>query len=1007
MLYGSLSNEDRNATGRTSCGSSCVGEGVNRGDPRGAVWRRWEPHIHTPGTALRDGYGSTDLAAFLERIDAATPLVEALGVTDYLLVRRYEEVLAAKASGQLPGVGLLFCNVEMRLSIETKQGKGINLHVLVSPDDPEHVSEIKRHLASLSFYFQRDNYACNESDLIKLGRAHDPKLTDDAVALRAGVNQFKVDFHQLRKLYEETEWLQQNTLIAIAGSSNDGTAGLQDADASFAALRKELEAFAHIVFTATPANIQFWRGDGVQSAEQLETIYGGLKPCLHGSDAHELDKVAKPDGDRFCWIKGDTTFETLRQACLEPRLRVHIGATPPAIETSFSVSSIATPSLSWLLPDPLPINEGMVAIIGARGSGKTALADLAAHAGSSSFPSDGAESFITRARGFFDPTSSVIATWSDGSDTTLQLLERPTEPPDVHYLTQQFVDRLCSAEAESDELLDEIKRVVFLAHDPKSRLGAEDFDSLVALRSSETDLAVEALNQRLDRLSQDVLVERTWHAKREVLDSDFKKAKEDLEKTDELRKKLIEPGGKERAEYYTRLSTAIESREQRIESLNRRVQSLRKLQGEVSRYTAELFPQQLEDLKRTFELAGLSVTEWAAFTLTFTGDPESIVSTRIATTQDEVRKAERATDSVPGPNSSPDELASCSLDSLKSARTTVGEQLGVDTKNAQRLEQLNKMFSSQDAKKRRLTEDLEKAKGSPDRLAAILAERAHLYERFFELTVERCSILEELYEPLKSKLAEATSSASKLRLKVIRDVDVAAWAAAGEKLLDLRKNGVFRGKGSLEVAAKTALVPSWQAGTASDVGKAMEEFRKQYDDRLLAQSGVERGSDEYNQWIVDLGRWLYSTDHVQVRYRIEYEGVSITELSPGTRGIVLLVLYLALDVEDARPLIIDQPEENLDPKSVFTELVALFRDARVRRQVIIVTHNANLVVNTDVDQVIVAACTKHGGGAPPEFAYVSGGLEDPLIRAHVCDILEGGETAFKQRAKRLRVALDR
>lgn len=72
---------------------------------------------------------------------------------------------------------------------------------------------------------------------------------------------------------------------------------------------------------------------------------------------------------------------------------------------------------------------------------------------------------------------------------------------------------------------------------------------------------------------------------------------------------------------------------------------------------------------------------------------------------------------------------------------------------------------------------------------------------------------------------------------------------------------------------------------------------------------------------------------------------------------------------------------------------------------IIVTHNANLVVNTDVDQVIIASCVKTGGGAPPEFHYQSGGLEDPDIRSQVCDILEGGEAAFKQRARRLRVSI--
>jgi energy-coupling factor transporter ATP-binding protein EcfA2 len=102
--------------------------------------------------------------------------------------------------------------------------------------------------------------------------------------------------------------------------------------------------------------------------------------------------------------------------------------------------------------------------------------------------------------------------------------------------------------------------------------------------------------------------------------------------------------------------------------------------------------------------------------------------------------------------------------------------------------------------------------------------------------------------------------------------------------------------------------------------------------------------------------WLYGTDHITVSYGVQYEGVDIEQLSPGTRGIVLLLLYLAIDRDDDRPLIIDQPEENLDPKSIFDELVERFRRAKQRRQIIIVTHNAELVVNTDADQVIVATC---------------------------------------------------
>jgi hypothetical protein len=92
---------------------------------------------------------------------------------------------------------------------------------------------------------------------------------------------------------------------------------------------------------------------------------------------------------------------------------------------------------------------------------------------------------------------------------------------------------------------------------------------------------------------------------------------------------------------------------------------------------------------------------------------------------------------------------------------------------------------------------------------------------------------------------------------------------------------------------------------------------------------------------------------------------------------------------------------------VFDELVDLFIHARATRQVLIVTHNANLVINTDADQVIVAFAGAHTPGELPPIRYLSGGLENAVMRRHVCDILEGGERAFKERARRLRVRLER
>lgn len=83
----------------------------------------------------------------------------------------------------------------------------------------------------------------------------------------------------------------------------------------------------------------------------------------------------------------------------------------------------------------------------------------------------------------------------------------------------------------------------------------------------------------------------------------------------------------------------------------------------------------------------------------------------------------------------------------------------------------------------------------------------------------------------------------------------------------------------------------------------------------------------------------------------------------------------------------------------------MFRDASRRRQIIMVTHNANLVVNTDVDQVIAAQCDNFEEGKLPQLKYLAGGLEDPEVRRIVCEVLEGGAEAFRQRARRLRLSM--
>lgn len=100
------------------------------------------------------------------------------------------------------------------------------------------------------------------------------------------------------------------------------------------------------------------------------------------------------------------------------------------------------------------------------------------------------------------------------------------------------------------------------------------------------------------------------------------------------------------------------------------------------------------------------------------------------------------------------------------------------------------------------------------------------------------------------------------------------------------------------------------------------------------------------------------------------------------------------------PFVFDQPEDDLDNDFIMRQLVPLFRKIKLYRQVIIVTHNANLVVNCDAEQVIVAS------NEDEVISYRSGALEHGdhgqknSMRKAICDILEGGRQAFEAREQK-------
>ncbi len=138
-------------------------------------------------------------------------------------------------------------------------------------------------------------------------------------------------------------------------------------------------------------------------------------------------------------------------------------------------------------------------------------------------------------------------------------------------------------------------------------------------------------------------------------------------------------------------------------------------------------------------------------------------------------------------------------------------------------------------------------------------------------------------------------------------------------------------------------------------------------------------------------------DALRVEYRRTTKSpfVSIVQGSPGQKSAAILALLLAHGDE---PIVLDQPEDDLDNHVIHDLIVRQIRDNKRRRQVIVVTHNPNIVVNGDAEQVIAM---DHQNGQCIALKEGTGALQEPGVRDEVCRVMEGGRQAFQARYRRL------
>ncbi len=309
---------------------------------------------------------------------------------------------------------------------------------------------------------------------------------------------------------------------------------------------------------------------------------------------------------------------------------------------------------------------------------------------------------------------------------------------------------------------------------------------------------------------------------------------------------------------------------------------------------------------------------------------------------------------------------------------------------------------------RRLEQELEDGKLEPDRLLLLVRQREELQpqqqavlaaeQELNRLEAERENMLRKLGEQRLTENRLRRAIAEEVNFKLADKLHISVTYKGAKDDYQKQLGSVFRGsRVSGDVLAALA-APEATDGAALGVaavagaGTLAEQFG-------LTDAMAERVCT----WLTGNGRLrelqvLAPNDSVSVELVVEGQGRPLDKLSMGQRATAILLLVFALE---GRLLILDQPEDDLDNRFVFEDIVTLLREQKGltpgadRRQVIAATHNPNIPVLGDAE-LVLALAAEHDRARVIARASIDSGD----VRQHLRTVLEGGEEAFRRRAEK-------
>jgi len=1020
--------------------------------PKGSEWRKWDLHIHTPFSYHYNYRGKDAFDKLIEQINNSD--VEVFAITDYFTIEGYKELIKKKGKIKkiiLPGIELRLSDSILPSRYENVSSsttdRPVNIQIIFDNDE-RLLSKIEEFVFSLEFKdFNGHENSLIKDNIIKLGKQINSSLCDEE-AYKEGCKQIRISKSLIENKLKE-KGVRDKALIILPYEKYGGIDAIDPDNDSL--IKSHLTKMADIIESSRDEQIKFFLGQSKKlpfrlpdnsENERFKTYIGKPKPCINCSDSHSPDTVGKFSNNKICWIKSDPTFEGLKQIIYEPEERVLIDDKEPEIlrrvvenKTKFitllkinQVDKYDENKGKWFKDIEIPLNPGLVAIIGNKGNGKSAITDILGLCGNSHLYKD--FSFLREDKFLKDDLAKNFVAeiqWESGESVGKNLSDSTdTKSPErVRYIPQNFFERLTN-DLESYDFEKTLEDVVFSHLPDEWKLGKNSFEELFRYKKQIKDKEIEEILKEIKVLNQQIIelekkiypdYETSIRKKLEIRKRELEEHEKNKPKEipDPHKDKSLDKKRKELLEKINLLNEEIEKKRQEIktakENLKRisiEIQDLEVIKADLQRYDTEI-KNYIKQNKDKFSNYGLNINEVILVKINI-----EKITDKIGEKKQEQGKIKEAliteTDLKDIKDDKKRELIK--KNSLIIKEKELENQIKViknnlsepDKKYQEYLENLKKW---EDKKKqiegdegrentiKWLEKELkyikEKAQKDLDRLRN---DRLNLAGKIFEKKIELVNIYKNFKDTVDKEISQFQDILGEYEITI--DASLKLNQGFFDDFLNFINKkvkgsfyGIDEGKGVLE-----KLVKDKNLNVKDDVINFLKEIiiylEKDKRDKFENEKRYIKDQILKEEKWIDFYNYIFSLNYIEPVYELKLGNKNLTQLSPGERGALLIVFYLLLDKEDI-PLIIDQPEENLDNESVYKILTHFIRYAKRRRQVIIVTHNPNLAIVGDAEQIIFVKIDKKEENT---FSYESGSIENPKINKYASNILEGTLKAF-------------